>query len=161
MNTPVGKPSQPQIKYHRMMTLDAKVPLTIVSAGPSDQSIAHYLSPDVAVAPVLRSGLQMDMPASFPTMKPLIIVEDIANTSARLMQPGSTDPIQIRQQLMNINRINSRFNYPDPTKGYRGGNYVGVLWKKKIVAEERGIWPLRNEPVVDEGNDQRPLSVAP
>ncbi|KAK7025136.1 hypothetical protein R3P38DRAFT_3194062 [Favolaschia claudopus] len=152
MNT-VGKSSQPQIQYHRMMFLGAKVPLTIVSAGASDQSIAHYLLPDGAVAPVLRNGLEMDMPASFPPTKPLIMVEDIAKTSARLMQPGSTDPIQTRQQFMNISRIRSRFMYPDPAKDYRGGNYVGVLWKKQIVAEERGIWPLRNEAVVDEGND--------
>ncbi|KAK7008222.1 hypothetical protein R3P38DRAFT_3210965 [Favolaschia claudopus] len=151
-------PVEPQSVSHRRTTLNAKVPFIIVSTETSDQSIAHYLSPDGAVAPVLRSGLQMDMPASFLPIKPLIIVEDIATTSARLMRPGSTNPLQTRQRVMNITSL---LNYPDPTKAYRGGNYVGVLWKKKIVAEERGIWPLRNEAVVDEGNDQRPLIVVP
>jgi hypothetical protein len=46
------------------------------------------------------------------------------------------------------------------SEDYRGGEFAGLLWKKKIVAEERGIWPVRTE-VVDGGDDQQPFSVAP
>jgi hypothetical protein len=50
--------------------------------------------------------------------------------------------------------------YPDPTEDYRGGEFAGVLWKKKVVAEERGIWPLRTG-VVDGGDSQQPFSAQP
>ncbi|KAK7025120.1 hypothetical protein R3P38DRAFT_2530267 [Favolaschia claudopus] len=146
-------------KLHRKMTLHATVPITVVGPEASDQSFAHYLEPDGAVTPLLRSGLQMDMPASFPAAKPLVTVEAMANTSARLMRPGSTDPIQFMQSFMNRSRYS--YEYPDPTKHYQHGNYVGLLWRKKVVAEERGIWPPRNEEILEEPERQRPLTVAP
>ncbi|KAK7025122.1 hypothetical protein R3P38DRAFT_3269847 [Favolaschia claudopus] len=145
----VGEPavSALSIEYYRTSIMEATLPITIVSSEPSEQAIAHYLSPSGAVSPVLRSGLQMDMPASFPSAKPVFVVEDIANTSARLMQS---------RFLEWERRVSSMPDYPDPSKNYRKGNYVAVLWKKKIVAEEMGIWPPREGKVVGEGDGQRP-----
>ncbi|KAK7025123.1 hypothetical protein R3P38DRAFT_3194049 [Favolaschia claudopus] len=152
MWTPVGESSVSPFKYFRSLTMEATLPITIVRSEPSKQATANYLLPKGAVAPVLRSGLQMDMPASFPSAEPFFVVEDIVNTSARLMRPGSTD-LSLRR-----NGILTLPDYPDPTKNYRRGNYVGVLWKKKEVAEERGIWPSRDEKVLHEGDSQRPLT---
>jgi hypothetical protein len=122
-------------------------------------AVAHYLTPG-ALAPIIRSGAQAEMPASFPVAQPVFTVEALFNTSARLMQPGTTDPVLRRQQLMDMNMTwwDTGRKYPDPTRDYRGGEFAGVLWKKKIVAEERGIWPVRAE-VVDGEDSQQPLSV--
>ncbi|KAK7025118.1 hypothetical protein R3P38DRAFT_2952806 [Favolaschia claudopus] len=155
--TPVGKSAVSQTKFYRSLTLEAAVPITILSSDSSEQPMAHYLSPDGALAPVLRSGWRMDMPALFPPAKPVIVVEGIANTTARLMQSGTTDPAQTMQRFMNMSRFRNEF--PDPTKSYRSGSYVGVLWQKKIVAEERGIWPPRKEQVSEKSEGQRPFYV--
>ncbi|KAF7356413.1 hypothetical protein MVEN_00974100 [Mycena venus] len=155
--TRVGKPISTS-RQQRQMRLQATVPITVVRGGPVPaRPIVHYLTPG-ALAPVLRSGAHLEMPASFPPAQPVFTVEALANTSARLMQPGSTDPYQKHQQFMNITRL--RRDYPDPTRNYQKGNYAGVLWKKKVVAEERGILPLRTEGV-DGGEDQLPFSFAP
>ncbi|KAJ7484339.1 hypothetical protein FB451DRAFT_1232194 [Mycena latifolia] len=138
--------------YHRSLTLQATVPITIVDrAAPADTlPIAHYLTPGLP-APVLRRGAQVDVPA-FPSARPLVVAEALVNTSARLMQAGSSDPYYTMQQFMNASRFALNSMYPDPTKDYRSGNYAGLLWRKKVVAEERGIWPVRSEQVVEEGN---------
>jgi len=153
--TRVGKPKDSTSTWHRRLTLQATVPIIVVRDAPP-MSVAHYLTPG-ALAPVIRSGAQAEMPASFPVAQPVFTVEALVNTSARLMQPGTTDPVLRRQQRMNMTRL--RRKYPDPTRDYRGGEFAGVLWKKKIVAEERGIWPVRAE-VVDGGDSQQPFSVS-
>ncbi|KAJ7484340.1 hypothetical protein FB451DRAFT_1232200 [Mycena latifolia] len=151
--TRVGQKVQIQT-YHRSLTLQATVPITIVDhAAPADAlPIAHYLTPGLP-APVLRRGAQVDVPA-FPPARPLVVTEALVNTSARLMQVGSSDPYRMRQQFMNTSRYALNSMYPDPTKDYRSGNYAGLLWRKKVVAEERGIWPVQSEQVVEEGNGQ-------
>ncbi|KAJ6581805.1 hypothetical protein B0H19DRAFT_517405 [Mycena capillaripes] len=155
--TRVGQPPSDS-KWLRSMHLHATVPITIVGGGAEPaRPIVHYLTPGAA-APVLRRGAQTDMPASFPAVQPVFTVEGFSNTSARLLQPGSTDPAQHMQQLMNM--THSLFKYPDPTRDYRGENFASLLWKKKVIAEERGIWPVRNE-VVDGGDAQKPFSVVP
>jgi hypothetical protein len=84
------------------------------------------------------------MPDVFPVAQPIFTEEALANTSARLMKAGSTDPFHQDQQFMNWTRRQCRDSHP--TEDYRGGNYAGLLWRKKVVAEERGILP-----VVDRG----------
>jgi hypothetical protein len=86
------------------------------------------------------------MPDMFPVAQPIFTEEALTNTSARLMQVGSTDPFLLRQQFLNMTRLRQRDSHP--TKDYRGGNYAGLLWKKKVLAEERGILPI----VSDGGN---------
>jgi hypothetical protein len=95
------------------------------------------------------------MPDVFPVAQPIFTEEALANTSARLMKAGSTDPFYLHQQF---NRTRPQCRDSHPTEDYRGGNYAGLLWKKKVVAEERGLLP-----VVDRGeggNGQQPFSAA-
>ncbi|KAJ7307009.1 hypothetical protein DFH08DRAFT_1088667 [Mycena albidolilacea] len=137
--TRVGQPLQSTSHYWRSMTLQAEVAIIVVDGVPPAHPVEHYLSPG-ALAPVLRSGAQAQTPDVFPVAQPIFTEEALANTTARLMQVGSTDPFQRHQQFMNMTRL--RWRDPHPTKDYHGGNYAGLLWKKKIVAEERGILPV-------------------
>ncbi|KAJ7804600.1 hypothetical protein B0H14DRAFT_1615990 [Mycena olivaceomarginata] len=127
--TRVGQPLQSTSYYGRSLTLQAEVAITVVGGVPPAHPVKHYLSPG-ALAPVLRSGAQAEMPDGFPVAQPIFTEEALANTSARLMQAGSTDPFHLRQQFMNMTRL--RLRDPHPTKDYRGGNYAGLLWKKKV-----------------------------
>ncbi|KAJ6581801.1 hypothetical protein B0H19DRAFT_1251967 [Mycena capillaripes] len=138
------------------LSLRATVPVTVVGSTSPVPAAAHYLTPGVA-APVLRRGAQHKIPASFPVANPVFTAEALVNTSARLMQPGSTNRYQ---PFTNLTLHNTK--YPDPTENYRGGSYAGVLWKKKVVAEERGIWPLRpGTEVVDGADAQQPFFTTP
>ncbi|KAJ7307000.1 hypothetical protein DFH08DRAFT_900975, partial [Mycena albidolilacea] len=156
--TRVGQPLQSTSHYQRSLTLQAEVAITVVDGIPPAHRVEHYLSPG-ALAPVLRSGAQAQMPDVFPVAQPIFTEEALANTTARLMRVGSTDPFQRYQQFMNMTRL--RWQDPHPTKDYHGGNYAGLLWKKKIVAEERGILLVvgGGEPGLGEG--QQPFSAAP
>ncbi|KAJ6471193.1 hypothetical protein DFH09DRAFT_1110611 [Mycena vulgaris] len=140
--TPVGKAA----KTYRptMATLFAVLPITVIGSPvpATGQPIPHYLTPGLPV-PVLRRGVQTEAP-EFPVAEPVFSVESLLDTSARLMQSGSSDP--------NLRYTNGHRSYPDPTKAYLEGEFAGLLWKKKVVAEARGIWPLSG--VVEEGNDQ-------
>jgi hypothetical protein len=156
MYTRVGKPKSSPSKWQRSLTLQATVPVIVVADAPPARAVTHYLTPG-APAPVLRSGAQAEMPSTFPAAQPVFTVEALVNTSARLMQPGTTNPVHRHQQRRNMTRL--RREYPDPARGYHETDFAGVLWKKKIVAEERGIWPVRTE-VVDGGDDQQPFSVS-
>ncbi|KAJ7742977.1 hypothetical protein B0H14DRAFT_3167603 [Mycena olivaceomarginata] len=138
--TRVGQPLQSTSHYWGSLTLQAEVAITVVGGIPPAHPVKHYLSPG-ALAPILRSGAQAQMPDMFPVAQPIFTEEALANTSARLMQAGSTDPFNhLRQQFMNMTRL--RWLDSHPTKDYRRGNYAGLLWKKKVVAVERGILPV-------------------
>ncbi|KAJ7716143.1 hypothetical protein B0H16DRAFT_1801813 [Mycena metata] len=155
---PVGKPLPDRSLWDRTLDVQAKVPITVVSGGPA-HPVVHYLAPGARTS-VLRSGPQAEKVVSFPIAQPVFNVEAPANTSARLMQSGSTNPMLMNQQFLNISSRRSRRDYPNPTKDYRGGSFAGVLWKKKVVAEERGLWPLPNE--INNGGDaqqQQPFVV--
>ncbi|KAJ7656268.1 hypothetical protein DFH06DRAFT_468657 [Mycena polygramma] len=151
--TPVGAPiGSSSAIWGRAVILHALVPITVVSGVPASRDIAHYLEPG-SPAPVLRSGVHTDMPVSFPVVEPVLTMEALANTSPRLMQPGTTDPAQRRAQFRNISR--SWSSNPDPTRDYRGGDFAGLLWKKKMVAEQRGILSLPSEAVDSDGDAQK------
>ncbi|KAJ6527269.1 hypothetical protein DFH09DRAFT_1371470 [Mycena vulgaris] len=131
--TALGKKVQPST-YHRQIRLQAVVPITVVGK-PSAHPIAHYLTPGLG-APVLRPGSPADAPV-FPVVQPGVY-------------PGGA-----RQRVGTTDADGLERPYPDPTKDYRWDNYAGLLWRKKVVAEERGIWPLRAEVAVDEGAGQQ------
>ncbi|KAJ7322829.1 hypothetical protein DFH08DRAFT_888012 [Mycena albidolilacea] len=151
MYTLIGEPAI--LAWERQMTLDATVPITVVDRAAPAFSFAHYLTPGVP-APVLRSGMQLNMPDSFPAAAPVITVEDLAGTSARLL-----DHVTINSGNRNAINITEMFkNYP--SKDYRGGPFAGVLWRKKMIAEERGILPQGTE-VEEEGDSQKPFSPVP
>ena len=134
------------------MTLQAAVPITILPAGDSAQPVAHYLTPGLeALTPVLRSGAEVAVPDAFPIAQPVFTVEALANTSARLMQSGSTDPSQFWQRARNITRG------PDPAKDYLSGPFAGLLWRKKMVAEDRGILASGSQVVEGLVHGQQPL----
>jgi hypothetical protein len=86
------------------------------------------------------------MPGSFPVAQPVFAVEALVNTSARLL--GATGPVRWYQRSLNMTW----------SEDYREGGFAGLLWKKKIVAKERGIWPVPTE-VVD-GDGQQPFSAS-
>ncbi|KAJ7140285.1 hypothetical protein C8R43DRAFT_1018130 [Mycena crocata] len=137
-HTRVGQPASSYNMYHRMMRLSATAPIVVVRDSEPASPISHYLTSGLPM-PVMRVGSRGGVP-EFPIAEPVVKVESPFNTSARLMQSGSSDPYKSMQQFMNMSR--AFVTYPDPAKDYRGGNYVGLLWKKKLVAEERGILPL-------------------
>jgi hypothetical protein len=152
-HTPIGEPAIPTSEWERQMTLHATVPITVVDRAVPAHSFVHYLTPDVPT-PVLRSGMQLDMPPSFPATAPVIIVEDLASTSSRLLQHASTNS---RGNIINLTRIFENY----PAKDYRGGPFADVLWRKKMIAEESGIFP-QGAGVEGEGRDgQKPFSLAP
>jgi hypothetical protein len=136
---PVGHP--PPKSRRCVMTLVATVPLTLVgSAIPTENPIAYYLR--TGLAPVIRPGLEIEF-TEFPLADPVVYDEPVGDTVARLLEPhpGPWEDI------------------PDPSKGYRWGHYAGLLWKKKVVAEERGILKqLRAEGVEPQGEAQQPWS---
>ncbi|KAJ6527274.1 hypothetical protein DFH09DRAFT_1187083 [Mycena vulgaris] len=132
------------LTYHSEIYLQAVVPITVVGKL-SAHPIAHYLTPGLP-APVLRPGVPADVPV-FPVAQPVFTQEALVNVSARLMQSTMQESME-----------GSWEQYPDPTTDYRWNQYAGLLWKKKVVAEERGIWPLRAEVAVDEGAGQQALA---
>ncbi|KAJ7656286.1 hypothetical protein DFH06DRAFT_1199134 [Mycena polygramma] len=150
--TRVGSPARSSSSWQRTIRLQSLMPITVVSGAPPSREVVHYLTPG-SPAPVLRSGAHAEMPASFPVVEPAFTMEALVNTSARLLQPGTTDPARHMALFMN----SSRMGYPDPTQHYRKGNFAGLLWKKKVVAEQRGILPLRSN-AVDGVDGQQPFS---
>jgi hypothetical protein len=143
----VGKDNNLIYAWQRTLTLQATVPIIVVGDASSARAVAHahYLTPGVP-APVLRAGAEAEMPSLFPVAQPVFTVEALVNTSARLL--GTTDPVPWYERFLMT-----------WSEDYRGGEFTGLLWKKKIVAEERGIWPVRTE-VVDERDVQQPFSVS-
>ncbi|KAJ7137745.1 hypothetical protein C8R44DRAFT_766078 [Mycena epipterygia] len=136
--------------YRCVMKLQALLPITVVGSPVAEvQPVAHYLGPN-SMAPVLRRGSQAEV-LNFPATHPVVSEEPLSDTIARLLQPRWQSSRYNSSQLRNI---------PDPTQSYRRGHYAGLLWKKKVVAEERGILPLIYDTVEPEGgNDQQiPLS---
>ncbi|KAF8216866.1 hypothetical protein K438DRAFT_1953758 [Mycena galopus ATCC 62051] len=157
-HTLVGKPVTSAAMWTRRINLQGAVAITVVPTRATTtpaHPVEHYLTPGVP-APVLRSGAKVEMPDAFPVMRPVFTVKALANTSARLMQPGSTDPSQRRQQFRN--RTGFRQS-PDPAEDYHRGQFAGLLWKK-IVAEERGILPFGPQVVHEEDGSQRLFPVA-
>ncbi|KAJ6519163.1 hypothetical protein C8R45DRAFT_1065937 [Mycena sanguinolenta] len=131
-DTRIGRSIQTKSKWTRSMTLQAAVPIIVLPAGDTTTPVAHYLTPGLETpAPVLRGGAEATMPDVFPVARPVFTVEALVNTSARLMQSGSTDPSQFWQRPRNITRKRG----PDPAKDYLSGPFAGLLWKKKMVAE--------------------------
>ncbi|KAJ6572262.1 hypothetical protein B0H19DRAFT_1256158 [Mycena capillaripes] len=151
--TLIGEPAILASKWERRMTLDATVPITVVDRAVSAHSFAHYLTPGVP-APVLRSGTQLNMPDSFPAAAPVITVEDLAGTSARLLEHVTID-------FGNKNAINFTEIFTNyPAKDCHRGPFAGVLWRKKMIAEETGVLP-QGTGVEGEGDSQKLFSPAP
>ncbi|KAJ7137754.1 hypothetical protein C8R44DRAFT_336294 [Mycena epipterygia] len=136
--------------YRCLMTLQALMPIIVMGSPAAEaQHVVHYLGPN-STAPVLRRGSQVEV-LNFPATHPVVSEEPLSDTIARLLQPRWQSSRYNSSQLRNI---------PDLTQSYRQGHYAGLLWKKKVVAEERGILPLIYDAVEPEGgNDQQiPLS---
>ncbi|KAJ7669012.1 hypothetical protein B0H17DRAFT_216551 [Mycena rosella] len=148
-HTRVGYPVEfkppPKPKSQRcVMNLQALMPITVVGSGVAEtRPVAHYLTPYLP-APVIRRTAQADV-SEWPIAHPTITEEPLADTVARLLRPHPQSSRYQKAQNLQKN--------PDPTKGYHGGYYTGLLWKKKVVAEERGILPLLYETVDPEAGD--------
>ncbi|KAJ7269769.1 hypothetical protein C8J57DRAFT_1607569 [Mycena rebaudengoi] len=127
--TPVGQPRKSPNMYRRQLSLQADMVVPLVGDAVSGSSpVEHYLTPGV-LAPVLLAASQVDSNIIvFPTAQPVFTEEPFDSTAARLLpRPGSSDSCTFLK-----NRANFNFKY-------RAGAYAGVLWRKKVVAEERGI----------------------
>ncbi|KAJ7622909.1 hypothetical protein DFH06DRAFT_761951 [Mycena polygramma] len=141
VGAPVESPS-----LQRTLGLQTLMPITVVSGVLPSHELVHYLTPG-SPAPVLRRGAQAEMPTWFPLVEPVFAVEALVNTSARLLLPGTADPAQRLAHQ-------SRSRHLDPTRYYHRDTFAGMLWKKKIVAEQRGILPLRSQ-ASDKGDGQQ------
>lgn len=133
--------------YRCVMNIQALLPITVVGSPAAEaQPVVHYLGPN-STAPVLRRGSQVEV-FDFPVAHPVLSEEPLADTIARLLQP------RWQSSRYNSSQV---FNIPDPTKSYRRGHYAGLLWKKKVVAEERGILPLVYDAVEPEGGTDQQI----
>ncbi|KAJ7116049.1 hypothetical protein C8R44DRAFT_794024 [Mycena epipterygia] len=140
----------------RSLSLTGQVPI-IVLGDISPRPVEHYLKPGLPSPVILASPGDI----VFPVAHPATIVEPIANTSARLMREGTFDPYQSELHFWNRTWRSSSSNAPDPVRHYKTGNYAGLLWKKKQVAEERGILPSQLTAVPqDENNGQYHFGVS-
>ncbi|KAJ7477253.1 hypothetical protein B0H11DRAFT_2281418 [Mycena galericulata] len=141
-HTRVGQPVDPRPAdwQRRNLILKTTVPL-VVLGDISARPVEHYLTPGLP-SPVILPA-QGDV--AFPAAQPDVIEEPLANTTLRLMRSdGTFDPFEFQRQFWNHTRRRARFGSdmpPDPASSYNQGIYAGLLWKKKVVAEERGLWP--------------------
>jgi hypothetical protein len=133
--TAVGEPIQSRMLLRRMLHFKATVPL-VVLGDISERPAQHYLTPGQPSPIILASPADV----VFPPVRPVITEEPLVNTSERLMRTdGTFDPIQSRRNFWNHTRLFTQDKAPDPAAHYNNGNYAGLLWKKKVVSEERGI----------------------
>ncbi|KAF7361152.1 hypothetical protein MSAN_01147000 [Mycena sanguinolenta] len=138
--TPVGEQVRSNI-WLRTLTLKTTVPI-VVLGDISERPAEHYLALGQPSPIILASPADV----MFPSAQPVIIEEPLVNTSARLMHSeGTFDPYQSRRNFHNWTRLMAYNEIPDPSAQYNQGNYAGLLWKKKLVAEERGITVTADE----------------
>ncbi|KAJ7248675.1 hypothetical protein C8J57DRAFT_1475427 [Mycena rebaudengoi] len=138
-------PSELPIESMRRLELKASVPLVILG-DISTQPVDHYLTPGLP-SPVLtapRSVLR-----EYPELEPEVVQEPHETTAARLMQSGGTYAPQDNRRIawpgLRIAWSGFQRDIPDPLKRYLAGGYAGLLWKKKLVAMERGLIPQSME----------------
>ncbi|KAJ7232069.1 hypothetical protein C8J57DRAFT_1384051 [Mycena rebaudengoi] len=151
--TRVGQPRMSHNAWQRQLRLQADTTVPLVTDIVSSSPVEHYLKPGVP-APVLRSS---QVAITFPISQPVFTEEPFVDTSARLLRSGSSDPYMTSRGFMNMSKLMSN-DVPNPTKGYRAGTYAGLLWRKKIVAEERGI---TGKPRYQDGSSQHPFAATP
>ncbi|KAF8162188.1 hypothetical protein K438DRAFT_1858946 [Mycena galopus ATCC 62051] len=151
---------EPERLWERTLHFQATMALDVLG-DLSEQQMDHYLTPGQPSPILLTSPPPDDMAFSF--MRPVITEEPVANTSARLMRSkGTFDPYQYERYF-------DDYDYewpepaPDPAAHYNRGSYVGLLWKKKVVAEEKGIVPKTStrQDQINDGESQRVFYVAP
>jgi len=103
--------------------LVVKIPITLIGAQRSDPSgppPIHYLTPGVASPVILASPPSSYKDVVFPVSQPTITPEPNENTISRFL----SSPVRgIAESIR------------DPSQDYFSGSYVGLLWKKKMMAE--------------------------
>ncbi|KAF7369541.1 hypothetical protein MVEN_00284000 [Mycena venus] len=149
-------PSESERLWERTLYLQAVVPLNILGEI-SEQQMDHYLTPGQP-SPTLLISPPPDRVA-FSIARPVTAEEPLANTSARLMpSKGTFNPYHFEDNF------DDYYNWraaPDPAAHYNQGNYAGLLWKKKVVAEERGILPKTTQGEGNDDDSQHPFVVMP
>ncbi|KAJ7477258.1 hypothetical protein B0H11DRAFT_2030447 [Mycena galericulata] len=161
--TRVGEPvdTRPADWWRRNLILKTTVPL-VVLGDISARPVEHYLTPGLP-SPVILPA-QGDV--AFPAAQPEVIEEPLVNTTLRLMRSdGTFDPYEAQRQFWNHTRLHrfGRDMPPDPVSSYNQGIYAGLLWKKKVVADERGLWPPQSTAtdVARDDNTQQRFVVTP
>lgn len=143
MNTRVGESPR---KWHHTLRLSAVVPISVGSSSsshPDDASAVHYLTPG-APSPLILARSPLSLASVvFPISEPVVIPEPLENTSARLLQHTSNY------------HYSSSAEKSGPAQHYNSGPYAAVLWKKKLIAEERGF--LRPSALEDQDVVQVPF----
>ncbi|KAJ6530010.1 hypothetical protein DFH09DRAFT_1370814 [Mycena vulgaris] len=148
--TPLGQPMKSRTTWDRELYLSADVPITVIAAASSQGPAEHYLNPGLPSPILLASPSDI----TFPVVRPVFTAEALADTSARLMRPGTLDP----DKTSKIARNMSSYDDPaDPSSKYQAGQYAGLLWRKKIVLEEREL--LETPQDVNANAQQQPLGM--
>ncbi|KAJ6495180.1 hypothetical protein C8R45DRAFT_1133466 [Mycena sanguinolenta] len=154
-----SEPSEPSDRlWERSLYLQAVLPLDVLG-DISERQIDHYLTPGLP-SPILFTSPPPDLVGS-SFARPVITEEPLADTSARLMpSKGTFDPYQYGRDW-DFADYDWPEAAPDPAAHYNEGNYVGLLWKKKVIAEEKGILPKTSAPQAqgNEGDSQRAFYV--
>ncbi|KAJ7229158.1 hypothetical protein GGX14DRAFT_416902 [Mycena pura] len=158
--TPVGK--RRATTWSRMLHLTATVPL-VVLGDISARPVEHYLNPGVRSPAIFAS--QKDVVLPLPPSHPVIVEESFANTSSRLLRSdGTFDPIQSHRAFF-ANPFGRNGgagkNISDPYARYLTGSYAGLLWRKKVIALERGILPAEKSELQNQDDSQYQFAVAP
>lgn len=134
MWTSIGAAHKPR-SYSRLYPLLVQVPITII--GPDSKGAlarpfpVDYLNPDARSPVLLASPPLRGKGIRFPVSQPVITTEPAEDTAKRMLSPHGMYSVKV----------------PDPTRRYQSGPYAGLLWRKKVLAEDMmsGNVPIREE----------------
>ncbi|KAJ7637183.1 hypothetical protein FB45DRAFT_908489 [Roridomyces roridus] len=147
------KPPKARKDTRRVMTLEVVVPIIVVGGTAEINPVPHYLAPGLPV-PVIRAGGEAPAVSEYPIADPVVKEEPLTETTSRLIEAHP------QSSRFTGHRYRPASEIPDPARYYRRGDYAGLLWKKKKVAEERGFVPFRPETAETEvGGNQQPLGL--
>jgi len=107
----------------RVQTIHARVPIKVGNAWVSDPakpSAIHYVTPGAQSPLILAHPSPALSSIVFPISQPVTTPESLEDTSARLLK-SLNQSFTIRSHQRN------------------SGSYAAVLWKKKLMAEEKGL----------------------
>lgn len=129
MYTPLGYPRLSRRRSLVTAGLQAQIPIIIIGPEPYTHDNARnmrptdYLTPGVQSPIILpqasASGQRDEDAVVFPISHPLVIREPVEDTTIRMLAPDYDGDV------------------PNPTARYAMGPDVGLLWRKKILKEEK------------------------
>ncbi|KAJ7901189.1 hypothetical protein B0H14DRAFT_3423102 [Mycena olivaceomarginata] len=136
------------------LQLETTVPIVVQGDNISEQPAEHYQTPG-QLSPVILAS-----PANivFQPASPAITEEPLGPSLTPPRSDDSFDPYW--HWRMFYDYTTPLVPPPDPASRYNKGDYSGLLWKKKVVTEERRILPPVPAESQDEGRGSQHLFVA-